>query len=595
MVDLECIPFGAGHGDEGVCLLLKLGPYRVLCDCGLTDLRSLLSQDGLAAERPTFAHPDWPADLALCSHAHSDHGRGLLGLHRAYPDLPIYASAVTAQLLPLNWPAESDRTALNFCRTLPWRTPLELLPGLVVQFYPAGHLPGAAACLLTFTPTAQTGRAEPRSYTIFYTGDFLLSNSRLVDGLPLADLRGLNPDILILEGSFGTARHPHRRQQETQLTERILTAIQQGWSVLLPVPDLGLGQELLMLMRSHHTFTGKDLDIWVADAIAQTCDVYLTFVPDLPPTVQNFAQHQPLFWDERIRPRVRRLPTTRKAPLEARPCIVLMSETADIQAFCDRNPRPWLVLVPEHRPREQAGGDGRDFSMPVGSAIAPRTVLSKPRKNAKSPGNLVLDTFLLAEHCDGPSTMQLIHNLRPQHVVLMHGCSAYLADLISLEELASRYHLHSPGIGTRLELPVGEAFMQPMPPPATESAWAGELHDLKTEILIKLPPQLREDPRWRGFADTGLIEVSWQGEMLMLRSLSQRELWAAQHQSADVAFRGCANCQSYRGQRCWNQTSPLYGLRVAPEGYCPAFALADVLSEPPLSNGPNWLDDAAAE
>lgn len=548
MIDLECIPFGVGHGNEGVCLLLKIGPYRILLDCGLQDLQSLIAHP--TPKHQPLIHPNWPADLALCSHAHPDHVRGFWELRQAYSDLPIYSSDVTAQLLPLNWLGK-DKTIS--CRTLPWRSPIEVEPGLSVELYPAGHLPGATAFLITYTPTAKQNHSNQRSYTVFYTGDFLLSNSRLVDGLPLSELRGLNPDVLILEGSFGITRHPHRRQQETQLAERMLSAIQQGQSVMLPVPALGLGQELLMLMRSHHTFTGKDLDIWVEEPIALGCDAYLKFLQQLPPTVQNFAQHQPLFWDERIRPRVRRLNSKGRSHLTGRPCIVLVSDTSNIQDYVSQSDLPWVVLLPERRPHAQADLGKQDLY-----AIA-------------HDARVTLDTFLLAEHCDGPGTTQLIHNLRPQHVVFIHGSPEYLADLTSLDELANRYHLHSPGMGKCLGLPVGEGLIQPVAPAATSALYEGEVHELEHEVLVTLPQELLKDSRWQSFVDTGLIEASWHGEMLVLRGISQRELLMQKYQSVEPGFQGCANCRYYRGQRCWNQRSTLYGFKVTPDGYCPVF------------------------
>lgn len=110
MTELECLPYAVGHADEGVCLLVQMGPYRVLLDCGLEDISPLtVSSNQLP-----------PADLVLCTHAHPDHARGLLALHRAFPKLPIYASEVTAQLLPLNWLGEE---APAFCHALPWRSP----------------------------------------------------------------------------------------------------------------------------------------------------------------------------------------------------------------------------------------------------------------------------------------------------------------------------------------------------------------------------------------------------------------------------------------------------------------------------------------
>lgn len=44
MAELECIPFAVGHANEGVCILMYMGPYRILLDCGLRDLSPLLEQ-----------------------------------------------------------------------------------------------------------------------------------------------------------------------------------------------------------------------------------------------------------------------------------------------------------------------------------------------------------------------------------------------------------------------------------------------------------------------------------------------------------------------------------------------------------------------
>jgi Zn-dependent metallo-hydrolase RNA specificity domain len=348
-------------------------------------------------------------------------------------------------------------------------------------------------------------------------------------------------------------------------------AVQQNMSVMLPVPILGLAQELLMLMRSHHYFTGKELDIWVEEPITQGCDAYLNLLPHLPPTVQNFAQHQPLFWDERIRPRVGRLAPNRRAQIAERPCIALVPETANIRDYCSRTTRPWLVLLPEYRPRRHSFDPSFDELAPTEADTIDRPNTLQHWESFVQEGKVALDTFLLSEHCDGPGTTQLIHNLRPQHVVFIHGSPDYLADLTSLEELANRYHLHSPGVGKRLELPIGEGLIQPTVAAIADALYEGEVHELETNIAITLPQQLLEDPRWRTFGDTGIIEASWQGDMLMLRSIPQRELLAALHQVVDPEFRGCANCLHYRTQRCWNPLSSLQGFKVAPEGYCPAF------------------------
>ena len=214
---LECLPLGVGHADEGVCLIVQMGPHRIMLDCGLSTIQPLVAE----------FKKSLPVDLALCTHAHSDHARGLAALHKAFPQISIYASEVTTHLLSL------DRSKETSCQALPWRSPVEFREGLSAELFPSGHLPGAAAMLLTY-------KTEERSYKVFYTGDFLLSNSRLVDGLPLEDLRGIKPDVLIVEGSYGTARFPHRRQQENQLAERIHRAVGDRQSVSVAYPCFGI-------------------------------------------------------------------------------------------------------------------------------------------------------------------------------------------------------------------------------------------------------------------------------------------------------------------------------------------------------------------
>ncbi|MGD1911235.1 MAG: MBL fold metallo-hydrolase [Rivularia sp. (in: cyanobacteria)] len=529
--ELECLPYGVHQEGEGMCLLVRMGPYRIILDCGLADISPLTN--GLKKPTPPDS-TSLPADMVLVTHAHPDHARGLLALHKAFPLIPIYASVVTCKLLPLNWLDKKSNETDSLFQALELRTTIELKKNLTVEFFPCGHLPGAVAILLTYT-------TNDRSYKLLYTGDFFLSNSRLVEGFRLEELRGIDLDVLIIEGSYGTARHPHRRNQENQLAERINRAIAEGTSVLMPTPLLGLGQELLMLLRSHHHFTGRDIDIWVDGNIAAGCDAYLELLPHLPPSVQNFARHQPLFWDERVRPRVRRLEDSQRSQIGNSPCIILTDYTIDLKEYCQRQIGSWLILEPE------------------------KTEIQTEHYSELG----IVESYLLAQHSDGPGTTQLIHNLRPKHVVFVHGTPAYLADLTGLEELQNRYHVHSPQVNTLVQLPIGDTFLQPAAP---DTKYEGELTQLETAVLITLSDNITNDPRWQQFGDTGLVEARWQGEELVLRGLSPRELLLNNgDRNIWSSLDCCGTCKHQRGQRCWNPASPLYNFKVTLEGYCPAF------------------------
>ncbi|MCC0176945.1 MBL fold metallo-hydrolase [Waterburya agarophytonicola K14] len=528
---LSCFVYAAGHEDEGVCLLLHIGKYRILLDCGLADLGDL-------SERNKS-----PADIVVCSHAHEDHCRSLWQLHRNFPELPIYVSEVTSKLLPFYWVDDPSLENLDWCQTLPWRSPIDIAPDLQIEIVPAGHLPGAAAIIITY-------RTTERSYKVMYTGDFSVSNFQLVEGMSIENLRGISPDVLILEGSYGTVRHPHRRLQEKQLMERIDRALSQGKNVLLPVPPIGLGQEILKLLRSHHQFTGRDLDIWVDESVAVTCDLYLELLPQFPLPVQNFAKHQPLFWDERICPRMRRLNNGERSLGNQNQGVFLVDYQSDLWQYLTGETE-CLVLLAEH-PQEYLHPD------------SPRLDL------IQNLSYVTIETYLLAEHSDGRNTTQLIHNLRPQHVIFVHGSLSYLLELASLEELRNRYQIHSPVGGILVELPIGDRFVQPQAPQPVY--YEGELNEIGSAIAINLPYDISSDPRWQNIADTGIIQAHWQGDELVVRGVSQRELLNVNSQARISSDLDCCNrCQYYRDRRCWNRASPLCGFKVIPEGYCPVF------------------------
>jgi Cft2 family RNA processing exonuclease len=488
---LRILPYGVGQSGEGVSLCLRLGRYSILLDCGLLDL--------------VF---DEVPDLVLCSHAHREQAVGLWNLHRRYPKLPIYASEVTAELLPLNWPevARSD-----FCQALPWRSPLELLPGLTVEMFPAGHLPGAAAFLITYQG----------EYRVLALGDFSLFNLRSTDGLRLENLRNCQPDLLIVSGCSEPL--PHRRTQENQLLDRLQSALDRGVSVLMPMTEIGQAPELLFLLRSHHLLSGRDLDIWVDGALAQSCYLYEALLPHLPSAIQNLAKYQALFWDQRVRPRVQRWSGE---ALLTTPSIVLIDGETDYHCLIESG--EWLVL-------------SASLEMP------------------EAEGH-----YHLSNQADRTAMLQVINSLRPQHLVLIHGTLGKLLDLASMEELGQRYKVHVPMVGQEIEFAVAAAMPMPMP----EISYEGEVAEGLQEVVITLPRTLLADARWRSLSDTGIVEAVWEGDALVVRGLPAGELRGNRQVLPEVS---CYRCQAYRGQYCREVRSPLFNLKVSPEGLCGEF------------------------
>ncbi|MEL6938358.1 MAG: MBL fold metallo-hydrolase [Cyanobacteria bacterium J06598_1] len=473
----------------------------------------------------------------------------------------VYTETVTISLLPLNWPGQEDT---RFCRSLPWRSSTEIAPGLTVQLWPAGHLPGAACFLITY-------QTSQRTYSIFYAGDCFLSNGRLVDGMPLAELRNLKPSVLIVEGSYGTERHPHRKQQENYLVDRLGAALETRGRAVFPVPLLGLGQELLMLVRSHHHFTGQPIDVWVDPLVAAGCDAYLGCISSLPETVQNFAQHQPLFWDERVLPRVRRLLPGMDADFLSSgsdAAVFIVHPATHPSLYCQDDDTHWTVFAPELTdiPRWQSQLDTRYHQFDWLAEL----------EDTASADRVGIEHYMLTNHCDGGGTTQLIHNLRPQHIVFVHGGAQQLTDLAGLDDLQARYQLHLPTPDQTIDLPLASNFWQPAPP--RDTLYEGEVETDKSGVQLRLPQSLEGDPRWERLADTGIVEATWQGDQLVIRGLNQRELMQVGASKSLGKVAGgfdsettCYYCRHLRGQRCRNPESPLVGLQVTSDGSCSVF------------------------
>jgi len=542
-MELECYAYAVGHPQDGTCLWVKIGAYGILLDCGLDDPHPVMV--GMTEGRPVNA--------IICSHAHREHAYGLRSLRLALPNRPIYSSQVTAKLLPLNWEEEAA-TPLLQTYGLNWFTPTEIAPQLWLELFPAGHLPGAAVVQLTYS----SGDDRQR---ILYTGDCLLSNSRLVEGLPLDRLRGARPDVAIIDGNYGTARYARRRAQENEIAEQISHWLGRSATVVLPVSRLGLAQELLAMLRAHHHFTGRNLDIWVDRSIAQVCDIYLDLLDTFPQSVQNFARNQPLFWDERVRPRVRRLDRL-KTIAEVRQAARERAQGRSAGlGFGEYATEGTIVVI----------DDRADFS-PYYAALS-EPVFLFPHQPDQSPPSLPSyipsAMYQLSEHCDSAGTTQLIHNLRPQHLILVGRSPNYLADLGNLPELYDRYQVHYPISHRRLVLPLRPSFTAPDTLPIAR--YEGQVFEQRNQATIELPSPLTADPRWQKLADTGLVELRWQGEDLVIRGLAASEVLDPGRRGISLEAECCANCIHCRGQQCRNPDSPLQGRRVSPEGHCPVF------------------------
>ena len=566
-------------GREGYSYWLEMGNRSVLVDCGR-------DWDALSIRLPK------QPDAAIISHAHRNVVGGLLGFSFAFPDCPVYATTITFSSL-----AVEDSAGFNWV-ALAFRQSTSLGDSLFLTFEPAGHLPGAAVTILTVTtdsqglPKADTdtdGQRSPNEtlsagHTCIVTSDCALTASRFQPSLPLAQLRQWQPEVLAVSGALGAEKWPTRKAAEAGLIEHFQEAIAANHTVLLPLPDMGIAQELLFAISTNSRFrqVPSKLMVWLDAAIAAGCERYRVLLPHLPRAVRNYARDRPLFIQESKQLSIALLPEEdreRQKALQS-PSLVFCHACASAEEWA----AIWHHLSPKRT---------RYLRLPEVELAIP--IEQWPSDLAA--GMQVIDG---AWHSlsDRNSLKQIVHTLKPQHLIFTHGKEGSLKALAQLPEFRDRYLTYAPQDGDEIALnlaaieaanPLGVTAAEPV-------AYEGEveeticIHTGKIEgVEVRLPPEIMDDPRWDALSETGLVTARWDGDLLVLRGLSSRALQREAASYGATAQRGergsgeCSGCAYYARVRstpntkpqCTQPRSPLYGVTVSPQGSCPDFKPAD--------------------
>ncbi len=265
----------AGGAQEvgGSCICLRIGEYGILLDSGIR-------QGGSRDPLPDFhlIQEMGGIDAILISHAHMDHIGSLPVISRAFPQAPIYMTPMSMDLtrvllqdslkimsmreeeIPIYGEAE---VSAMMERIVPLNELLEreILPGIRVVFYPAGHIAGAACIYLS----TQEG-------SVFYSGDFASFPQQSIDGIHIPRLR---PDLCIVESTYGDRLHSNRQVEENRLIHLVGEAVSAGKKILIPSFALGRSQEVILLLR---TGINKGLippvPVYVDGMVRDICRIY---------------------------------------------------------------------------------------------------------------------------------------------------------------------------------------------------------------------------------------------------------------------------------------------------------------------------------
>jgi KH/beta-lactamase-domain protein len=231
------------------CMLLTTPESKILLDCGL----KLSTRDSLAA-MPRFDITGVTMeeiDAVVLSHAHLDHTGFLPTLFKYGYRGPVYCTEPTLLLMSMlqrDYIRCFDHGALYSERDIDNATAhtITLTHGVVTDISPdiklvlanSGHILGSASIHL------HIGNGD---HNLVYTGDMKFGKTLTLDN---ASWNFPRVETMIIESTYGGKEDVMcpREEAEANLVGKINDTVTTGGHVLIPVPSVGISQELILVL-----------------------------------------------------------------------------------------------------------------------------------------------------------------------------------------------------------------------------------------------------------------------------------------------------------------------------------------------------------
>jgi putative mRNA 3-end processing factor len=231
---------GGTHEVGRIAITVKTEKTQVLLDYG-----------AMLDNEPGFPMhiPPKDVDAIILSHSHLDHS-GAIPIFYIQGKKPLYANKVTTEL--------SQLLISDFIHLSSYYLPFEYLElksmmqnskhidfnteqkvgDMTFQFKNAGHIPGSAQTLI-----------EAEGKRILYTGDFNLTDTRLLEG---AKMNYGDLDAVMIESTYANEDHTGRQELERRFVDECTEVVEKGGIVLVPAFGVGRAQELACVLAAHH-------------------------------------------------------------------------------------------------------------------------------------------------------------------------------------------------------------------------------------------------------------------------------------------------------------------------------------------------------
>lgn len=445
-VDLEDCSvtfFGGGQKIGGTSILVSIKGHHLLLDAGMHLNEEIYYPDYSPMYKKGLTFDD--LDALLITHAHMDHTGAVPYVHGQRTDLPIYATEPTKMLMKIlledsvRMSRDEDVKKEAYTKQDVQNTILSIITvnfdqSFVipskdkewnVTYYPSGHILGAGAIHL-----------EIEGISILFTGDYSVDEQKTVKGIALPE--NLEVDILITESTYGylpSNASIKREQQEFLFVESVKQTMDSNGSILIPAFAVGRSQEIILILKEAF----KDerylpFDLYTDGRVTDVCHVYERFSEQkryINPKFYSEGSDDSVFFGGGVQA-AKDIYSDRKGSsftfndfiedyiMPGKNCIVassgMLTENSTSARYAEhlidskRNRISFTGYMdeesPGHQLLKQARYDGGN-SLKING-----------REKAVSAN---IDSFRLSAHANREQIIQLVMEVKPSQVFLMHG------------------------------------------------------------------------------------------------------------------------------------------------------------------------------
>jgi Cft2 family RNA processing exonuclease len=373
--------------------------------------------------------------------------------------------------------------------------------GATATWFPAGHILGAACVGIE-------GEEQGRIVRVLFSGDIAVADQLTVPGMLATP--GFQPDVLVIESTYGNRLHSPRHLEEQRLLTMITEIIEGQGKLLIPAFAIGRAQEVaLILLREMRNKRLPLFPVYLDGMVKTVCGVYSNFPAHQTPYARRLIErHGNPFFNVIDEMQAVSSPKDREAIVQGPPACIIASSgmlsggasVAYAQALVAEE-RNGIALTgyqdeesPGRRLLELAEGTTNTVTL-AGRAVPVRCHVSK---------------YALSAHADSNELARIIDALNPREVVLVHGDSdarPALADFIYRTSTRHR-PVHLPQTGDTIRVGPTRKVTQTVERAAARGIGSGA--SLTHDTLSQLAAHVRGVQRKHPYSPAELLDL-WYG------------------------------------------------------------------------------------